>query len=105
MTPEPLALGQWMAQCAGTCQNRHPDSSATTAMTPKLSQLAELLRQLAVRNFYKKTREFLISRGIAVGSGWAGVQTAIVAQEPAAGFDDFLVAFETFVRDAVLVSH
>lgn len=74
-------------------------------MTPKLSQLAELLRQLAVRNFYKKTREFLTSRGIAVGSGWSGVQTAILAQEHAAGFDDFLIAFETFVRDAVLVSH
>jgi hypothetical protein len=70
-----------------------------------LDQLDELVRQLLVRNLFRKTREFMSGRGLPLGSGWKGIKDSILRQENSADFGDFVTALETFVRDAVLVSN
>lgn len=70
----------------------------------RLNELDDLLIELEVRNLHPRVQEFLALRRIKCGNGWERIRSKILDQADRPGFGAFLDAFETFVRDTVLVS-
>ncbi len=75
------------------------------ANNDRLSQLKELFEHLQVRKLYTRTREWLKERDIKPAPGWAKIQKAFEDRRGEKDFAQLVDDFESFVREAVLVSY
>jgi hypothetical protein len=71
----------------------------------ELSQLSGLMDQLQQRRLFAETKACLKSQDVGVGVGWAGMEDGLLAaKKNNPEWPSIVKAFETYVREAVLVS-